>query len=185
MQVARAIGSGKEVSFALSALASVCRFEGRFDDAAAAYEEALLLCPPGDLGNRHAYNRDLAYVAIAQGRFDYARKLLIDCIRMARQYDVHLRNHRDLEVATHLAAAGGDWAAAARVRGAVDAAADRFGVPRDAWGDPFLQALREKPCQALGQAAYDAAWKAGYALDYGAAVNEVLAWLGEPDRFGA
>jgi hypothetical protein len=182
MEVARAGGSPREVSFALDSLGAVCRFEGRFDDAAAAYEEAMMLCPPGDLGNRHAYTRDLAYVAISQGRLDYARELLIDCIRMAQQYDTHFRNHRDLEVAAHLAAAHDDWTGAARIRGAVDAAADRFGVPREAWSDPFLQTLREKPRQALGEAAYDAAWKAGYALDFAATVDEVRTWLDEPHR---
>jgi non-specific serine/threonine protein kinase len=182
MEATRALGSRREVSFALDALAAVRRFEGRFDDAAAAYEEAKTLCPPGDLGNRHAYTRDLAYVAIAQSRFDYARKLLIDCIRMAQQYDVHFRNHRDLEVAAHLAAAHADWTRAARIRGAVDAAADRFGVARDVWGDPFLQTLRQKPRHALGDAAYEAAWQAGYQSDFAAALDEVLTWLGEPDR---
>jgi tetratricopeptide (TPR) repeat protein len=182
VELARAIGSGNEVSAALAALGDVCRFEGRFDDAAAAYEEAKALCPRGDLGNGHAHTRSLAYAAIAQGRLDYAGKLLIDCIRMARQYDPHLRNHRDLEVAAHLAAAYGDWTRAARIRGAVDAAADRLGVARDAWGDRFAQTLLEKPCQALGEAVYNAARQDGYALNFAAALDEVVDWLDEPTR---
>jgi tetratricopeptide (TPR) repeat protein len=179
VRVARAIGTRKDVSFALYALGAVCRFEGHFDDAAAAYEEAKLLVPQGDLGEEHVHNRSLACVAIAQGRLDYARKLLIECIRIAWQYDPHFRNHRDLEVATLLAAAYGDWARAARIRGAVNAAADRINVTRDVWGDPFLETLREKPRQALGDEAYDAAWKGGYALDFGTAHDEVLTWLAE------
>jgi hypothetical protein len=73
----------------------------------------------------------------------------------------------------------GDWTRAARIRGAVDAAADRMGVARDAWGDPFAQTLQGKPCQALGETAYDAAWKGGYELDFAAAIDEVLSWLDE------
>src|SRR2546427_249524 len=112
VKVARSIGSPKDVSFALYALGAVCRFEGHFDDAAAAYEEAKLLIPHGDLGEEHVHNRSLACVAIAQGCLVYARKLLIECIRLTRQYDPHFRNYRDLEVATLLAAAYGDWARA-------------------------------------------------------------------------
>ena len=180
VKLARAIGSVNEVSAALAALGDVCRFQGHFDDAAAAYEEAKGLCSQGDLGNEHSHTRNLAYVATAQGRLDYAGKLLIDCIRMARQYGAHLRNHHDLEVAAHLAVAYGDWTRAARIRGAVDAAADRLGVARDAWGDPFTHTLLEKPRQVLGEAAYDAAWKDGYALDFAAALDEVVNWLDEP-----
>jgi predicted ATPase/DNA-binding winged helix-turn-helix (wHTH) protein len=180
--LARAIGSGNEVSAVLAALGDVCRFQGRFEDAAAAYEESNALCSRGDLGNRHAHTRNVAYAAIAQGRLDYAGKLLIDCIGMAREYDPHLRNHRDLEVAGHLAAAYGDWTRAARIRGAVDAAADRLGVARDAWGDRFAQTLLEKPCQALGEEVYNAARKDGYALTFAAALDEVVDWLDEPTR---
>ena len=46
--------------------------------------------------------------------------------------------------------------------------------------DPFFAALRDGPHQALGETAYDAAWRAGHALDITAAFDGVLAWLDEP-----
>jgi non-specific serine/threonine protein kinase len=179
VELARARRARREVPIALDALGTVCRVEGSFDDAAAAYEEAKSSAP-GDLGNKHGWTRNLTYVAIGQGRLEYARRLLIECISVGRRYDPQRRLHRDLDVAMHLAAACGDSTRAARIRGAVHAAAERDGVARDALDDPFLAALREKPRQALGEAAYDAAWSAGHALDIPAAFDEVLAWLDEP-----
>jgi predicted ATPase/DNA-binding winged helix-turn-helix (wHTH) protein len=181
VRAARALGLRCELSAAVDAYGTVCRFEDRFDDAAVAYEEARALCSPGDLGNQHAFTRSLAYVAIAQGCSDRARSLLIESVMLARQYDPHLRNHRDLEIAADLASVQGDWERAARLRGAVDAAADRLGVARDAWGDPFGRTLREGPRRALGDRAYDASWKAGYSLALGAAFDEALSWLSETD----
>jgi non-specific serine/threonine protein kinase len=179
VELARASRAPRESSLALDALGNVCRVEGRFDDAATAYEEAKSSAP-GDLGNNHGWTRNLAYVAIGQGRLEYARRLLIECIRMGRLYDTQLRTHRDLDVAMLLAAARGDSTRAARLRGVVHAAAERAGVARDALDDPFFAALRERPRQTLGEAAYEAAWSAGHALDITAAFDEVLAWLDEP-----
>jgi non-specific serine/threonine protein kinase len=179
VRAARALGLRCELSAAADAYGTVCRFEGHFDEAAVAYEEARALCSPGDLGNQHSFTRSLAYVAIAQGCPDRARSLLIESLALARQYDPGRRNHRDLEVAGHLASVQGDWERAARLRGTVDAAADRLGVARDAWGDPFGQALQEELRQALGVEAYDVAWQAGYSTPLSAALDEVLNWLSD------
>jgi non-specific serine/threonine protein kinase len=178
VELARAGEAGRELSLALDALGKVCRVEGRFDEAAAAYEEARSSAP-GDLGNHHSWTRNLVYVAIGQGHLESARKLLIECIGMGRRYDTQLRTHSDLDVAMHLAAAYGDGARAARIRGVVNAAAERAGVALDALADPFFAALREKSRQSIGETAYEAAWRAGHALDIGAAFDEVLAWLDE------
>jgi len=179
VELAGASRARGEVALALDALGNVCRVEGRFDDAAAAYEKAKSSAP-GDLGNEHGWTRNLAYVAIGQGRLEYARQLLVECIGMGRRYDAQPRAHRDLDVAMYLAAAYGDSTRAARIRGAVHAGADRAGVARDALDDPFFAALRERPRQTLGEAAYEAAWSAGYAVDITAAFDDVLAWLDGP-----
>jgi len=46
--------------------------------------------------------------------------------------------------------------------------------------DPHLRNPLERPSQVLGETAYDAAWKDGYALDFAAALDEVVSWLEEP-----
>ena len=179
VELARTTQAPKELSLALDALGKVCRVEGRFDEAAAAYEEARSALP-GDLGNLHSWTRNLVYVAIGQGRLESARALLIECIGMGRRYDTQLRAHSDLDVAMHLAAAYGDAERAARIRGVVSAAAERAGVARDSLADPFFAALREKSRRALGEEAYEAEWRAGQTMDISAAFDEVLAWLDEP-----
>jgi predicted ATPase/DNA-binding winged helix-turn-helix (wHTH) protein len=180
IDLAGALETSEPLCLALDVLGQVRRHEGRFDDAAAALVQAIRTLPPSDLGNIHVFRRHLAQAMIAQGRLDQARKQLIECFQMARNLNAPFDAQSDLEVAARLAASNDDWSRAAWIQGAADAAADRLGVARNAWDDPYLATLLEKPRAALGAAAYETAWTTGSALNLPNALDEVLAWLTDP-----
>jgi predicted ATPase/DNA-binding winged helix-turn-helix (wHTH) protein len=176
LATARRIGGQSETSIAYFAQGEVCRYEGKYEEAAAAFEQSLALWSKGDLFNDHKDLGSYICLAIAQRRLERARELLIEGIRMAMQTDPPLDPEQDLEIAGHLAAASGAWAQAARFQGAANGAAGRIGVAPNFWNDPFLTELTQRPREALGASAYEAAWKDGYEMDPATALNEALAW---------
>ena len=178
--IAREIGTSGDLSNALSKLEAVCRIEGRFDEAVAALEESSRLVPPGDADNQHVAVRKRARLAVIQGQLDLARSLLPGCIRRDLKIGASSHAFQDLDVCWQLATAWAEWTRAARIQGAAAASADRTGVLRNAEDDPYLVQFRDKPREALGQAAFEAAWNAGYALELPTALDEVLTWLEQP-----
>jgi predicted ATPase/DNA-binding winged helix-turn-helix (wHTH) protein len=173
----RATGAPHEICGALACLEVVCRFEGRLDEAGVAFEEAIRLLPQSDVSFANILTLNGARLAILQGQLAAAHKLLLECVRGLPKLDLPFHSQQGLEVAAHLAGACGEWTRAARIQGAASAAADRNGAVRNAWDDPLLAKAREKAREVLGDAAYEAAWKSGYAMEFASALDEVLSWL--------
>jgi non-specific serine/threonine protein kinase len=177
VEVARDIGDPLAVSCAYFNLAEVLRYEGRFDEAALAYRESEALWTKGDIYNDHADLGSYICLAIERGRLDEACALLLRSIGLSLQMDPPIDPQQDIELASHLASAKGDWARAARLQGAANAFADRTGYARNFWNDPHLAALPGKARSAMGSEAYDRELGLGYAMDLPSVVAEIVAWL--------
>jgi predicted ATPase/DNA-binding winged helix-turn-helix (wHTH) protein len=180
VSVAGANPTPATVRVAFFSLGEVCRYEGQYPAAAAAYEQSSRAWGQGDIWNNHKDLGSHVCLAIAQGEMEHAGELMIKSIRTVLQSGQALQPDQDVEIASHLAAATGAFVQAARFQGAANALADRAGEGRHFWRDPLFASLSDRSREALGPGAYEAAVNAGYELDPTAAVNEVLAWLGEP-----
>jgi len=190
INLARSIGTPRVLSISLYWLGTIRQFQGRFDEAAVAIRDAIQLVPAGDLSNLNDCIRHLAQASIAQGHLDEARRQVTQSLLMARQHLAHAEIQSNIETAARLAAAYGSWERAAWIQGAADAAADRLGIVRNAFDDPFLATLSKKPRECLSEAAYEAEWTVGQTLELATAVDAVLQWLEQPsselrDRDGA
>jgi non-specific serine/threonine protein kinase len=179
LAIAKKIGVPRLIGFALTSMGEVRRAQGDFDAAAEAYEQALPLLGDEDRVNRAFALRDIARVAIARGALDRAREALAQSIRMGMEVGGRYSQQRDLEAASLLVAASGDWKRAARLQGAANSAADAMGGVRNAQDDRVSAALREKPREMLGADVYTREHEAGCRLSVEDALAEVLTWLDE------
>jgi len=181
-QLAIATNNGvpRLIGFALTSMGEVLRAQGDLDAAASAYEQALTLFGDEDPVNRSFALRDIARVAIAQGKLNRARQALAASIRIGMEVGAQYAGQRDLEAASLLAAVSEDWKRAARLQGAANSAADAMGGVRNAQDDRTVAALRERPREILGPDAHAREYEAGFRLGIEDALTEVLEWVEHP-----
>jgi len=178
LAVARATGQPRLLGFALTAQGGVCRAQGDYRGAVDAYEQALALFDAThDLHNRHNTLVNLARVCVATGALDRANDTLASAIRLVGEMGTMYRGHFALEVASRLAAARGDWRAAALMQGASDAAVDKMGGMRAWFDDPILESLQARPAVELGADAHAAACAEGRAMSLEVALDHALRWI--------
>jgi len=174
----RAHGGHYEVSAALVGLGEIARFEGRVDDAARFYEEALAISR--ELGYGMS-NLLLNLAIVANEREDYllagryvreAAAEITSQFPRSRFDEIWLPEH-----AAALAASVGDGSFAARMLGALDAACGESGHSLQVADVRFLMTRVERARSELGETAFAEARDAGRALSLEQAIGEMNAWI--------
>jgi predicted ATPase len=175
LELARGLANQKAVASALNNLGAVKRAEGNQEEAARLFEEAQDLLR--ELGDRRftaivLYN--LGHVARDRGDLTRAASLLAESLALATQIGDQ-SSIVDYWVSLALiAAAAGRADQAARLLGAAAAVRDELTVPLEeelrADHDRAVVAVRD----ALGEAAFSAAWAAGGKLSKEMAIAEVV-----------
>jgi len=123
---------------------------------------------------------NLSIVANERGDYAAACRHLRETAREARAQRSPYLEWCVLQHAAALAAATGDAPFAARLWGALDAAAQATGLALQRADRPFLLSRIDRARTALGAAAFDVSFKAGQALGPRAGLAEFDTWL---DRY--
>ena len=176
--MARELGNPRETAAALNVLAQLLRTEGELDAAEPLYEQGLAITR--ELGDRESIAislLNLAQVAIDRDAGERARPMLLEALAIAGEIGSRRMGGCVLEVAAGLASATGAWKPAARFFGVAEALAERTGLQRDPADEAFLAPRMEAARNALGEIPFGDSEGAGRALDYGAALTELRAWL--------
>jgi predicted ATPase len=180
--LARESDNKRELAAAVTLLATLRRLEGNLDGAHALYRDVLALAR--ELGDQESIAiglLNLAICAIARADGAAARPLLLEAHRLAGEADSRRVGQSAIEIAAGLAAALRDDARAARFYGVAEEQAKQTGLQRDAADEAFLAPLIARARERLRGSAFDAAEAAGRALSYDQALEEMRAWLAEPD----
>jgi non-specific serine/threonine protein kinase len=176
---AREHGLNYYVMAALVNLGEIARLEDRLDDAARLYEQALAVDHTNEFGRRTVHF-NLSIVANERGDYAAACHHLRETSREARLQHSPYLEWCVLQHAAALAAATGDAPFAARLWGALDAAAQATGLALQRADRPFLLPRIDQARTALGETAFAAAFAEGQALAPRAALAQFDAWL---DRY--
>lgn len=162
-------------------LAEVHRAQGQFSAAQACYEESLAVGRElGNAGITAIVACNLARLLVAAGDHAGARTRLLECQAIAGAAGLKGLGEDWLEVAASLAVAVGDHASGARLHGASLARMQEAGARREAVDAAFIQPLMDEARATLGAAAFDAAERAGRALNFDASMLALKAWLERP-----
>jgi non-specific serine/threonine protein kinase len=176
---ARAHGMAYWVMGALMDLGELNRIEGRLDDAARLYEEALdIQRANGFVPRQVEFN--LSIVANERGDYAQAARYLSDMSRQAQGLASPYKEWCVLQHAAALAAATGDAPFAARMWGAFDAVTEATGLSVQRADEPFLGPRIDAAKATLGASAFGAMLEAGRALSPREALAEFDAWT---DRY--
>jgi predicted ATPase/class 3 adenylate cyclase len=178
VELARALGDKRQLANAIIGLAQIHRVEGSLELAGPLYEQALALAR--EIGHREAVAiglLNLAMVWIGRGAGEHARAALAEAVSLAHSLGSKLVGQGALDVATGLAAMQGDHEHAARWFGAEQAQMAETGLQRDPTDQAFLLPLVDRSRIALGDVPFACAERAGSALGYEEAMEEVGAWL--------
>jgi predicted ATPase/class 3 adenylate cyclase/predicted negative regulator of RcsB-dependent stress response len=146
---------------------------GRLDDARQHLERSLAICT--EAGDRHGAARATGWfgrIHLAAGDLASARKHLCDAAQTLLEFEMREELIECLEVQAELAGQLGQAELAARLAGAAQAYRSRLDLARSPkaagrW-ERRLASLR----QTLGPMTFDAAWNAGLALDFRAAIRQ-------------
>jgi tetratricopeptide (TPR) repeat protein len=172
LALAHQVGSISAQEVALIELGVLAQLRGEVAEAAARYQEALLL---PQRAHRPWALRNLGYLALEAGRPEEAKALFREALEepWSRRQDAGVLEM--LNACAVLAREGGRWGRAARLLGATDAGFERLGgvLP-----EPIGRQARERTLAAaqagLGEPAFAAAYAAGRALTLAQAVAEAL-----------
>jgi predicted ATPase/DNA-binding NarL/FixJ family response regulator len=182
LALAREAGDHAEVGELLNNLGNAHHVEGDLDRAIGMYREALTVWRKVGDGNGLAWAlNDLGHALALRGEPEAARDALREALTLARRMGNRRRLAFTLGAAAMLAAATGQAERAVRLGAAAEAAVDAIGAVqaramRELWAARVGSARR-----ALGERAAAPAGGAGRALTLEQAVDEALAWLGEPE----
>ena len=176
--VARSLGDRFQLATVLNNLAELHRGQGQLSAAEACYGEALAIGHElHNIGINTIVSCNLARLLVADGRFDLARRQLLECQAMAQAAGLKGLGEDWLEVAACLAIATGDHATGARLHGASLARMQEAGARREPVDDAVIAPLVAKARQGMGAAPFDAAEAAGRALSFDASMAALKAWL--------
>jgi tetratricopeptide (TPR) repeat protein len=115
LALARELGNKRELAAALNALGQLHRMQGELDAAEPIYGDVVALARELDNGDIAAIGLlNLAMVSIGRGATGPARGMLLEVLAIAGEIGSKPAEQSVFEVSAALAAASGDWAAAAR-----------------------------------------------------------------------
>jgi non-specific serine/threonine protein kinase len=171
-----ATGQGDLMPMALIGLGRAARLQGDPARAAGLLEEGLARCRAKDFPRgAGAALRELGLVAWQAGDPAAATARLRESLALRRALGDTPGIAECLEGLARVAAGTGQPGRAARLLGAAGALREAIGAPLPPVERPNWEATRAAVNAALGNAAAAAAWKAGAALPWAAAVAEALA----------
>jgi predicted ATPase/class 3 adenylate cyclase len=176
--VARELGDRRQIAGALTALAQVHRVEGDLDQAARLYDQMLEVAR--GLGDKDAVAvglLNLAMVAITTGHPERACGMLLEVLAIAEETGSKLAWQSGLDVCAGLAVSVRDHGQAAGFFGAAEALSEQAGIQRDPTDSAFLLPLIALARNALGDASFAEASKAGRALAYDETLSQARDWL--------
>jgi tetratricopeptide (TPR) repeat protein len=175
----RAEGDKYDLIAVLNAMAQLHRTQNELDAAIPLYEQVLALAR--EEGHRESTAIGLLNLAMATtggSADDRVPAMLLEVLEIAREIGSQPATQSVLEVSAGLAASRCDWPSAARLFGVAEGHATRTGLHRDPADEAFLVPLIARARDALGEAAFAAAERAGRAVGDEEAISEVRAWLG-------
>jgi tetratricopeptide (TPR) repeat protein len=180
LAMAREQGDQLGISVALNGLAEFLRAEGDLDAAIPLYREGIAI----NRALSHTSNvanalLNLAAASTACGDLDAPQPLLREALALAQAIGSRAQGQFALDVIAGLALARGRWETGTRVFGASEAQLTQMGLQREPPDARFIAPLVAHARATLGEAAFDAAYAAGHALPYDAAVAEADAALRE------
>jgi tetratricopeptide (TPR) repeat protein len=180
LALARESGDQRKLASALNAVAQMHRADGDVAAAEPLYDEAVALGRRlNDVELVAIGLLNLAMTYIARGAHSDAGKALREIIAIARQTRSMPVGQSALEVASGLAASGGDPALALRFFGAAEANTRDTGIVRDPADDAFLRPLIQSARSSQGPDAAACAERDGREAGYEAILGEVDAWLNQ------
>ena len=175
---ARGLGDKVLVAKALNGLGETHRTAGNMEAAQALYEESLALAREQEnIAVVAAVCDNLARVFIYRSEPERARDLVLEAITISEEAGSKWTALCAFDVTAGLGAVKTDWTFAARMRGAAEARIKDMKYKRDRPDEAFLAPWTARMREALGDAAYSAAFESGYALSQEQAAAEALAWL--------
>jgi len=180
--LSRKSGNRRELAASLNGLAQLDRMEGALEAAATRYEQALAIMRElGDRESTAVVLLNLALVAIGQRDGMRARPILEDVLAISSEMQSRPTGQCALDACAALAALRGEWIAAARFFGAVEARTAEGGYHRDPADDAFLAPLIARARDTLGAYTFEGVEAQGRTLSYDAAIDEARAWLARLD----
>ncbi|MEO5766338.1 MAG: tetratricopeptide repeat protein, partial [Casimicrobiaceae bacterium] len=183
--LARSASDEARLGSIMGGLGEVHRSRGDVVAAEQAYREALRL-------SRSCHDQrvtgvtlaNLSRLLIATDRPAEAKTLLGECMSLQHTRANKEMVHCSLDVAAALASALGDHPTAARFHGAMERTGHESRTCREPVDEAFFAPRIARSRAALGEAAFDAATAAGWALGYDAATAELGHWLARGDAAG-
>ena len=175
--IARTTGDRLLMGRNLNNMAEWYRVRGNAVEAGACYEESLANHRAMNPGMVAVVLCNYARLLIGQGETERPRAQLIECIAIAEANGLRGMDEHLLEVGAGLAAVMGSPLDAARWHGASLSRMQESGAKRETADEAFLAPLLGRAREALGQAAFDAAERAGMAHKREASLAELQAWL--------
>ena len=169
------VGASIGIGLGPALLGAALRLRGDLDRAAAALEEGLALSR--SIGNTWGVGialQDLAQVARERGEQHRAAALFAECMAGAREIADSRRVAECLEGFAELAAEASQAERATRLLGAAQALRDANGSAVESLDRAIHAHSVAAARQALGEAAFTAAWNAGRALPLERAIEEAL-----------
>ncbi len=172
---ARSLDDASLLPLLLNSTAESKRSAGQLDEAEHCYREALEFArrQGGRLGMVVPLN-NLIRVLVARGQLEQARSMAIECVPLVRDHKVGVDL---LEATVGLASRLCEHQAAARFWGAADQTLQQWGYKHQPVDVDHTAPLIAESRRALGDAAFEAAEKAGRTLGFEAAMLELEQWL--------
>jgi predicted ATPase/class 3 adenylate cyclase len=178
VELARGFGDSRELAAAMTNLAQIHRITGKLDLAEPLYASAVdLVRSIGDREGVAICLLNLAMVSIGRGAGGPVREMLIEVVDIVVEIDSRPLGLNALDVSAGYGASRQEWERAVRLYGIAQAQADETGLQRDPTDEAFLAPLIEAARRALGNAAYEAAERAGRALGFEQGIDEARSWL--------
>jgi non-specific serine/threonine protein kinase len=175
--LARELGDRRELAGALNGPREIYRADGLFALRSRSTPRCSRSPANWDRESIAIALLNLAMVAIGRGVFDSARRMLVEVLAIVAEIGSKPTGQSVLEVSAGLAAAGGEWADAARFYGAAESLARQTGLQRDPADEAFLAPLIAKARDALGATGFARDEDAGRVLTYDDTMAQARAWL--------
>ncbi|MEP7276109.1 MAG: tetratricopeptide repeat protein [Betaproteobacteria bacterium] len=183
--LARSASDEARLGSIMGGLGEVHRSRGDVVAAEQAYREALRLSRScHDQRTTGVTLANLARLLIATDRPAEAKALLGECMSLQASRANKEMVHCSLDAVAALASALDDHPTAARFHGAMERTMHESRTRRDPVDEAFSAPRIARSRAALGEAAFDAATAAGWALSYDAATAELGQWLARGDAAG-
>ena len=175
LTLAQQLGHAWGIAIALNSLGNALRAQGDVQGARARYEESLTFAR--DQGARPEVARTLSNLgdlAREQGDHETAQRLLTESLSLRRELGSKRDIIMSLEAFATLEAARAQPERAIRLLGAAARFRDEIGLRLDAGSDNQNKQTMAQTRTALGDSAFAAAWREGYAMTLERAIDYAL-----------